>query len=131
MAEENSYERRGRLFLETGRDVPQPGHSDYKPEQPGEQTQGARTFEAGMAAERARIVAWLHNGSANRMERTAMAGKVQWRSLGTLKDGTPRGWEPRVGHLRITVHMHVDDQARRSSPVSRSVSNATTSGHLR
>lgn len=59
MAEEGSYERRGRIMLETGRDVPQPGHSDYKPEQPGEQTQGARTFEAGMAAERAAIVTWL------------------------------------------------------------------------
>jgi hypothetical protein len=40
-----------------------------------------------------------------------MAEQVQWTNLGNLNDGTPRGWEARVGRLRITIHTHVDDPA--------------------
>jgi hypothetical protein len=40
-----------------------------------------------------------------------MAGEVQWKSLGTLRDGTPRGWETKVGKLRVTVHTHIDNPA--------------------
>ena len=29
--------------------------------------------------------------------------------MGKYRDGSPRGWEARVGDLRITVHRHIDD----------------------
>jgi hypothetical protein len=43
------------------------------------------------------------------LEAKAMAGKVVWNDLGRYRDGSLRGWETRVGPMRITLHGHIDE----------------------